>query len=87
MPDNTGSVEAVGIVDESRNCDHVCRMVRTLEGSADQWRQAIADARVRWQNWLASSHELDADGQLQFGKRPDDISATSVSTLIGELDQ
>lgn len=87
MPDNTGSVEAVGIVDESRNCDHVCRSVRTLEGSPDQWQQAIADARTRWQNWLATSHDLDADGQLQFGKRPDDISATSVSALVTELDR
>jgi hypothetical protein len=61
-----------------------------LDGSPDEWQQAIAKARTRWQHWLTSSHDFDAGGQLQFGKRTDDmstISTTLVRTLAAELDK
>lgn len=86
MPDNTGSVVAVGMVDESRNCDHVCRMVRDLRGSPDEWQQAIAAARSHWGRWLAGDHNLDAEGRLLFGTPSREVSAISVSALAEELE-
>ena len=87
MPGDTGIIVARPMLDEARRLDHEARKVRTLQGAPDQWQRAIASAKAVWNSWLASSHELDADGQIQFGKRADDISATSVSALVAELDQ
>ena len=87
LPGETGIIVVRPMIDESRRLDHQARKVRALTGTPDQWQQAIADARVRWRNWLAGSHDLDANGQIQFGKRADDISATSASAVVAELDQ
>ena len=87
LPGDTGIIVARPMIDEARRLDHQARHVRALTGTPEQWRQAIADARARWQNWLAGSHELDADGQIQFGMRSDILSATSVSALDAEVDQ
>lgn len=87
MPGNTGIIVVRPMLDEAAQLDHQGRKIRALEGSTDQWHQAINDARVRWQQWLVTDHELDTEGRLQFGKRVEEISARSVSALLTELDQ
>lgn len=85
MPENSDVVVAQGMVDSERNCDHVCRMIRGLTGTPDEWEQALAWARPRWQEWLAANHE-NSHGQLRFGKKPNEIAAKSVTELAAEFE-
>jgi Transglutaminase-like superfamily len=85
MPENSDVVVAQGMVDSERDCDHECRMIRSLTGAPDEWEQALAWARPRWQEWLAAKHEK-SHGQLRFGRKSGDIAATSVTALSAELE-
>lgn len=86
MPENTGSVVTTGTVEGARNCDHQCQMIRELAGTAEEWQRALAWAKPRWQAWLKANHELNAEGQLQFGKKSAELFATSVGELTVELE-
>jgi transglutaminase-like putative cysteine protease len=87
MPDNAGDVMALGLVDRKRNCDHLGKMIRPLEGTQGQWAEALALATTRWQAWLSGDHKMDADGVLKYGKLHDDLKAASVEALIAELER
>lgn len=85
LPGNSGAVVARGMVDSARSCDHECRAIRGLTGTPDEWVQAFGWAKPRWQEWLATDHK-DSHGRLSFGRKSEDISATTVSALAAELD-
>jgi hypothetical protein len=87
LPGNDGSCIAVGAIENAMGCDHYCRAMQSLEGTSEQWSQAAAAARTKWESWLDGTHKLEAEGQLEFGDPSKMAKWKSVSEVIEDLDE
>lgn len=86
LPGNDGSCIAVGAIKDAMGCDHHCRALHALEGTSEEWTGAIAAATTRWNAWLDSTHELTADGGLEFGNPSQASQTKSVGELVETLE-
>jgi hypothetical protein len=86
LPGNDGSCIAVGAIKDAIGCDHQCRSMRSLASTSEQWTRAADVTRPEWEAWLATSHKLDAEGQLTFGDARNAASWKTVDELISYFD-
>jgi hypothetical protein len=86
LPGNDGSCFAVGAIKDAMGCDHHCRALTTMEGTGDQWNRAAAAATTRWNAWLDLTHELTADGRLEWGDPSQASQSKSVDELLETLE-
>lgn len=81
MPDNHGIVGMRGTVDEDRNCDHVCNLLRKFDAPPVDWEQSIQVSTRRWENWLSAGHKVSSEGKLLFGNYDGLLQAKSLADL------
>ncbi len=84
-PDNPGYVLFRGMLRDGRNCDHVCEPLRSIEAQPADWKTAIEWAKPRWSEWVMSTHKLNDEGRLSFGKPADKTNAATLAELMTEL--
>jgi hypothetical protein len=64
-----GSMLMLGTVDRARFCDHVCRMVHPITADTAAWNALWPEAEKRWQTFLTTPKQLDAQGTLSFSPK------------------
>ena len=71
---------AIGTIPGDLNCDHVCKPIRTLRGSPEEWKAATSSSQARWKEWLLSKPQFSREGVVRFGK-----AATPEAKTVAEL--
>ena len=82
LPDNHASLVSIGTIEGTPGCDHECRMIRPLQGTPDEWRQAIKLGTSRWQAWAKAKSKLEPAGNIVFGPPVDKVVADTITQVM-----
>jgi hypothetical protein len=86
MPVNHASLASRGTIETASGCDHQCRVIRALQGTPEEWDQAIQSGTSRWENWCAAEHGMDQDGRIAFGPPLHESVAETVAQVMQDVD-
>lgn len=70
----------IGTIPGALGHDHVCKPIRTLKGSPEEWKTATSSSQARWKEWLLSKPQFSQEGVVHFGK-----AATPEANTVAEL--
>jgi hypothetical protein len=87
IPVNRECLASRGTIEAASGCDHQCRIIRALQGTPEEWRQAMRAGTSRWVEWCGAEHTLGRDGQIAFRPSLQELAAETVSQLMQDIEE